>query len=445
MNLRRHILLLRWLLPAVLLLAGSWRAGAQIVNRLKVDANTFQRYAYGRMQPYHSDNLALADSIYNIGVQKQDYRYKCLGLSLEFPVRFALGEYERMDEAAAEIKALMSQRKDSRSFYFTTLHEYCEYLVHIGRSSDAMLEARAMERIATEEKRPVGRMYSYRIIGLIQSYRSNSYLAIRNFEQAVDWCKQARQEQELPGLYLLLSQEYTRSRDFAQARYWCDQAEKYEAFFPSIRLRAQMTRAYIYEEEGDDAAFWRCYDALLSDPVYTLQTGADDRYALDITYLESKGLLEEALAKADSLSTSMGRHDRKHGLYAARGDYADAYSELDALMAEKDSIYIKVQNEDLAILDAEMHNAELRQEAEALKHRQQNLILLGFIAMFAIAFFSILISQWQLRENLDELRRRNGDILEARKAYQKALDAKEAENSMKIRILQNRKSNTLKL
>ena len=59
MNLRRHILLLRWLLPAVLLLAGSWRAGAQIVNRLKVDANTFQRYAYGRMQPYHSDNLAL--------------------------------------------------------------------------------------------------------------------------------------------------------------------------------------------------------------------------------------------------------------------------------------------------------------------------------------------------------------------------------------------------
>ena len=46
---------------------------------------------------------------------------------------------------------------------------------------------------------------------------------------------------------------------------------------------------------------------------------------------------------------------------------------------------------------------------------------------------------------LEDYRARNGDILEARKAYQKALDAKEAENSMKIRILQNRKSNTLKL
>ena len=111
-------------------------------------------------------------------------------------------------------------------------------------------------------------------------------------------------------------------------------------------------------------------------------------------------------------------------------------------MTEKDSIYIKVQNEDMAILDAEMNNAQLREDAQKLKAQNQTTVLLGFLAMFAIAFFSILLSQWQLRQNLDEMKQKNNQMLIARRAYQKALDSKEAENNLKIKILQNRKPNT---
>ena len=48
---------------------------AQIVNRLRVDQVTFQRYARGRMQEFNPDNLALADSLYAEGVQKDNFRY----------------------------------------------------------------------------------------------------------------------------------------------------------------------------------------------------------------------------------------------------------------------------------------------------------------------------------------------------------------------------------
>ena len=112
-------------------------------------------------------------------------------------------------------------------------------------------------------------------------------------------------------------------------------------------------------------------------------------------------------------------------------------------MTEKDSIYIKVQNEDMAILDAEMNNAQLREDAQRLKSQNQTTVLLGFLAMFAIAFFSILFSQWQLRQNLDEMRRKNGEALAARRAFQKAMDSKESENDYKIKILQNRTTNVL--
>ena len=418
---------------------------AQIVNRLRVDAPTFERYAYGRMQQYNPDNLVLADSLYQEGVRQNNFRYKCLALSLEMPVRFALGEYDRMDATAAEIKELLADRKDLREFYFPTLHEYCEYLVHIGRVSEAMLEARGMERLAAAENKPLGKMYAYRIIGLIQSYRDNPWLAVRNFTKAVRYSKESRAEQDLPNLYILIAQENVKMKNFPEAEDYCILAEEYQSFFPSIRLKALMTRAYLYHAQGREDRFWQCYESLIGNPLYKVQTAADTRHGLDIIYLRSKGLFEEALAKADSLGTALERSESKHGIYADQGAYDQAYAELSQLLNEKDSVYIKVQNEDLAILDAEMNNAQLREDAQRLKAQNQITILVGFLIMFAIAFFAILLSQFQLRQNLEEMRRKNNQNLATRRAFQKAMDAKESENEFKIRILQNRKTNVLRL
>ncbi len=418
---------------------------AQIVNRLRVDQETFLRYAYGRMQQFNPDNLALADSIYAAGVRKDDYRYKCLALSLEMPVRFAQHDYARMDETAAELKDLLIERKEARDFYFTSLHEYCEYLVRLGRASEAMLQARAMGRLAGSEKRPSGRMYSYRIIGLIHSSRENHHLAIRNLEEAVQYCKSARAEQDLPNLYILIAQEHIKLRNFPKADQYVSLADQYERFFPSIRIRSMMTRASIAYARGDIDGFRQIYYDLLADPLYRMQADADSRYGLDIDYLRSRGQLEQALALSDSLGTLRSRLEHKHGIYADMQDYDHAYSQLSLLMQDKDSVYIKVQNEDLAILDAEMHNAQLREEAQKLKARNQLTVMIGFLVMFAIAFFAILLSQWQLRHNLDEMRRKNNQMLATRRAFQKAMEAKESENAFKIQILQNRKTNMLRL
>ena len=430
---------------ALLLLLGSLCCRAQIVNRLKIDKDLFQRYAWCRMQQFNADNLSFADSLYRYGIFRDDFRYKCLGLTLEFPVRFAQGDYTRMDEAVAEIKELAGGRKDKnvRSFYYPVLHEYCQFLIHTGRASDAMLEARAMERIASEEKSSLGKMYAHRIVGLIQSYRTNSYLAIRNFTRAADYCLEARAEQELPNLYILIAQEYIKLREFAKAEEFCVKAEEYQEYFPSLRIKTRMTRALLYNAEEDWKSFWNTYDSLVSDPLYIVQADGDSRLEMDVEYLRSKGLFMESLAKADSLGTARRRHEMKHGIFAAQGRFESAYGELGDLMAEKDSIYIRVQNEDMAILDAEMNNAQLRQEAEKLKHQNQTTILLGFLVMFGIAFASILVQQWQLRENLDEMRRKNNEALAARRAFQKAMDAKESENDFKIKIMQNRTTNVL--
>ena len=121
-------------------------------------------------------------------------------------------------------------------------------------------------------------------------------------------------------------------------------------------------------------------------------------------------------------------------------DYRNAYHYLSGLMAVKDSIYITVQNEDMAILDAELNNARLRLEAQRLKSQREISILFGFIILFILVTIAILFTQWNLNKNLDHLRERNLRELAARNAYRKAIDYKELENEMKTKILQNRQN-----
>lgn len=418
---------------------------AQITNRLGVDDAIFQRYAFGRMQQYSEANLPLADSIYSVGKEKANYRLQALGLSLEMSPRFAMKEYGRMDEIALELKALLADRPEAGDFYYASMYDYCQFLIFLDRGSDAILEARAMERKASEEDNALGRMYAYRVMGLIQMYRSNSPQAIANFKKSAEYCKAASFEQELPNLYILIAQELVKLEKFDEAEKYCSQAEEYQDFFPSLRVKVLMTKAYLYESKGDRLSFWACYDKLVGDNLYELQVDEDTRLTMDVCALRSRRLLAEALAKADKLGTDRARHEQKHPVYADLGDFRSAYSQIVDLMKVKDSIYVAVQNEDMAILDAEMNNAKLRQDAERLRARNQTTILLGFILMFAIAFFSILFSQWRLKQNLDTMISKNREALVRREAYQKALDAKEQENAIKVRLIQNSKRNTYRL
>ena len=112
-------------------------------------------------------------------------------------------------------------------------------------------------------------------------------------------------------------------------------------------------------------------------------------------------------------------------------------------MEAKDSIYINVQNEDMAILDAELNNARLRLEAQRLKSQQEMSVMFGFIILFLLVTVAIVFTQWNLNNNLDNLRQRNMNELEARNSYRRAIDAKELENDMRTRIIQNRQNNNL--
>lgn len=428
------------LIIAVMTVVGSY---AQIRNRLGVGNELFLKYANGRIRQYDESNILLADSIYRYGVIKSDSRIRMLALSLELPPRFIRNDTLRVADIVSELKSMAGYNSRMREFYFLTMNDYCNMLIMAGRISDAMLQARAISSMAASSGSNLGQMYAYRVIGLIQSYRSNSELAILNFKKSADFCVRAKEEQELPVIYNLIARELIKLGRFNEVEHYCAMAEEFQDFYPSLKVKTLMTKVYLYDAQGKAQDFNKVYQELIANPLYRSQTDRDTRLMIDICWLRSCGRLDEALQKTDSLTTDKERFGQTHLIYALDEDYYNAYRHLNSLMESKDSIYITVQNEDMAILDAELNNARLRLEAQRLKSQRELSIMFGFILLFFIVTVSILFSQWTLNKNLDDLRERNRRELDARNAYRKAIDSKEIENEMKTRILQNRQNQDL--
>lgn len=414
----------------------------QIRNRLEVSKEIFLKYADGRIKQYDVSNILLADSLYRYGDYKNDSRVRMLALSLELPPRFIQNDTSRIKSIVAELKSMADYNHRMREFYFVTMYDYCNMLINAGRISDAMLEARDMASRASEAKSNAGNMYAHRIIGLIQSYRTNSELAIRNFRKAADYCVLAKEEQELPGIYILIAREMIRLKRYDEVERYCSMAEEYQDFYPTLKVLTLMTKAYLYEAKDDAAAFGDLYSQLNANPLYRVQTDMETRMLMDICWLRSNGSYDSALSLSDSLRVDKDMYEQKQYIYAMKADYRNAYENLNNLMAAKDSIYITVQNEDMAILDAELNNAQLRLEAQRLKAQKEMYIMFGIIFLFILVSGVILFTQWNLNITLEDMRRRNKAELEARNAYRRAIDAKELENEMKTRILQKRQNSS---
>ena len=266
-------------------------------------------------------------------------------------------------------------------------------------------------------------------------------MAVVNFRKADEYSIRAKEEQELPVIYNMIARELIKLGRFDEVEKYCSMAEEFQDFYPSLRVKTLMTKVYLYDAQGRSDDFNRVYQELIQNPLYRSQTDRDTRLMIEICWLRSRGRLQEALHKSDSLATDKERFGQKHLIYALDNDYLNAYRQLNGLMDAKDSIYINVQNEDMAILDAELNNARLRLEAQRLKSQQEISIMFGFVILFMLVTVAILFSQWNLNNNLDHMRERNRRELEARNAYRKAIDSKELENEIKTNILQNRQIN----
>ncbi|MCQ2147891.1 MAG: HAMP domain-containing histidine kinase [Bacteroidales bacterium] len=410
---------------------------AQVQNRLGVEESIFEPYSKCRLSPYDVDNISICDSIYSIGVQRNDYKIKTLALNAVLPAYYMLEDLDMMNKTIQEIKDIQYSHPDINDIYFAALYSYCNYLIFFDKLSDSLLEAKQMLERSTEIGEPYGMMLAYRTMAIIYQYRSNSALAVECYKRALEYSESANASVEQDNIRIQLAQEQINAGLYDNARETLSVIARSIDNDENLRLQYYFVSAYLGDNTGDHESFWKYYNLVKDEPMYESIIGEEDRALVEIDYLLSKGEIDKAEQVALEYLPDQSRHMILSEIYGKKGLYKLAYEESTAFNKIKDSLSVAVQTEDVAMLDAQMANAELKHESLQYKSRVRTMTLSVALIIFIIISILSILNIIREQKHKRALKAKNYELIEAKKTTEAALEKAKESDAIKTRFLQN--------
>lgn len=124
---------------ASLLIALGVPASGQ--NRLGVDDDVFKSYTDARFSPYDGANLAVADSILELGQKREDPKLRMLAYGLALPVHAVNGNQAAVDSITAAIRELLISYPETLDIYSELYLSFIQHDLDLGRELQALKEA----------------------------------------------------------------------------------------------------------------------------------------------------------------------------------------------------------------------------------------------------------------------------------------------------------------
>lgn len=426
-----------YIVSILLMLLTALTGSAQIMNRLGVDEDIFEAYSSCRLLPLEPSNLTIADSLYRIGVERNDYKIKTLALNVAFPAQYSLEDYDAMDKSIAEIKAIQEEHPDINDIYFVALYSYCQYLLYAERDNLAIIEAKNMVKNATEVGDPYGLMLSYRALAFIYDTRKNYKLAADCYKKAEEYCKSTDALVEHPTIEVLLAQELIELKQYDEARMYLADVEKHLDVSEILRVQFYYISALLGQHSGDNELFWKYYELLEGNDYYYAILDEDSQNLLSVFYFMSKGQNFKALEYAKLIVDEKLGTYALGDVYASLGEYKLSNDYYIKYISIADSLNVEIQNEDIAMLDVEMNNYQIREFAGKMQLKARTIEIFSLLAIMTLiaTFLSIiLVRTKRYQKNLE------AKTIELQKATETAIDALEnakQANQIKTKFLQN--------
>lgn len=422
----------------VLLLFSFFSASAQIQNRLDVDEDVFKIYAEGRLQPYDDSNVALGDSLFAIGVARNDYKIKAIALNLKLSPLLAQNNMVALNEVIEEMKSIRSSHPDINDIYIAAMYTYCQALTLSNQISAAMLNAREMSRVARESGDSFGMMMSYRTLGFIYDYRGNSQMAYNSYLAALPLCAEAAAKQELFSIHVLIAEQLISMRRYEEAEmYLAMVQEEYDPSIPWAESQIQMLRFMLYYSGYKPDEYQDSMDCLMESDNLEGVMDEETQYQMAAMFYLSKKDYATALEYAAKIVNDNNRHMMQADIFEEMGDYKKALGLYHHIVEAKDSINNVIQSEDIAMMDAELNLSSMRMKAEIAESQRNNIIAysLSILLAFLILFLSVMYSR--RRKQSKELEGHNIQLQKAQRETQDALEKATEASRAKQRFVQN--------
>lgn len=367
-----------------------------------VDEEIFARYSQAYARQIDPDNIALADSLYAVGCERNDPKIKMLALQLELLPQFVSGNEERVKAIADETEAIGLQYPETQEVYFF-VHLNIVHLLSC--YEDIVQSTTYARRLFANSKNTSKRsqFLAYRALAEVYSARKDFISEYDCLQRALDLCEEEGVD---GGIESRVSFLLTVGENFVNLHRF-DEAFEMEARAENLIESCSPATQGMLKYMTGIMRFMTCYEAkmypeavtafekILSMDCLPAFESPDRIDAYMAKYFLCRREFNNALAALKRCGIPELQDEIGERIYAESGDFANAYAAASRISERTDSLLFLANSADEAFFEKELEVGVLRAENAEIKLRHQKVTsyLILALAVLAVAFLaSIAIS-----------------------------------------------------
>lgn len=333
--------------------------------------------------------LRLADSLYDVGVAQDNYAVQMVTYMMKAKVYKNRGSIDKTLELWRKYMD-QAKRNGSIDFYFSGYYHYLYHLADVDESGACAAAKRMMTeaKLAETDK---GLMYAYYVLGDIYLYnRDNPEAAAEQYAATIRLAKKVKmKDQQVFDMILEYAKALTVSGKYEEAKAAFDEARSMKMFNDEDnRFSWEVSYSELCFNIGTVDEYNQLYEKTFMKPEINSMFDEDTQlYFKGSWYLKNKHY-NEAIEIGKRLDCKEGKILMMKA-YEGLGLYEKALAMQRELTNEKDVHRMKMEQNDMAAMEAELRTDEIALEAQ--RERAMKRIYLAIFAVAGLALLLVLV------------------------------------------------------
>lgn len=370
--------------------------------------DTYIRYFDSGLDKY-DEMVSIADSMYKAGERTGNYPVQINALMMRCQAYSLKEDLDGILEIHKQAMELARQNQHSH-LYFSMYYSYCSYLRDKSKV-DAFLATKDLIAEAQKIGNDNGLRNGHLLLGNFQLYdRQDAHLALDEFKYVEQLCKKNNNKlgSFLVDLYAEMAQACLSIRNYPEAKKYLDKMRTVGGYGDEYTTTSYYLTYFSYAEKvGTAEEVDEIYHKYFDTSGIRMRYNDDALLSFKMRWLTKTGRYNEALATAPLLNDMKSRYACLVDVYKGLGRYKEALECQQHLEEINDSILHEISTTDIAIMNAQMHNSELREENEHAISQRNKTIFLFTIVILALIIMGVTIMHQRQKSANRKLQKAN--------------------------------------
>lgn len=430
----------------VMAVGSAWADGKKTQEQIDFENKAYNiRTDLVHNHTYDKENIAIADTLYAESKRVKSEIGKLYALQIKY---YALAGNNRAKDFEKTVNEFMDIALENKYYeeYFDAASAKTQFLMGQGEYTKCMFIAKEMLKTAEDVRNVNGVYESNMLLGQIYKFRGAWLIAENYFDKSLAAVAKMEDQDSIP--YSLLYREISEcnigANNHSKAIEYAIKAKSW-ANFDIYRIYCEWTYLAALYNSGNLDYFRKEYaKSIIRKAEYSAMLTPEMLSQIEIMALVSQGNYVEAKKKTLELEGSNKKYGLLTNIYYYEGNYKAAYEYLQKSISQSDSVEMALLQSELTEMDARLGNATLRYEAEEAKSHQRLILGVSAVVVFVFIITTLLINLNRRRRQNKKLQdaylaieHKNAQLLEANETTEKALEAAEQANAMRIRFIEN--------